>query len=68
MSVCRLTVVQLFYFFIFFYRSSIPLVLFYNTGISHCFNMLFLLSPRLCFIIDFICGDLFVARSDSWRS
>ena len=49
-------------FLVFF--SSILVVLFENQGTSKCLNMLFLLSPHLCFIIGFIC-DLSVARNDS---
>ena len=30
-----------------------------------CLNMLFLLSPHLCFFVDFTC-DLFVVRNDPW--
>ena len=63
MSVSRPIWVQL----VVFFCCSIPMVLFDNPGISKCFNMLFLLSPHLCFIIGFIC-DLFVARNDSWTS
>ena len=63
MSVSRLTRFQLVVFFCF----SIPVVLFDISGISKCFNTLFLLSPHLCFIIGFVC-DSFVARNDSWMS
>ena len=63
MSVFRLTGFQL----MFFFCSSIPVVLFDNPGISKCLNTLFLLGPHLCFIIGFI-SDLSVARNDSWIS
>ena len=60
MSVSRLTGFVL----VFFFCSRIPVVLFVNPEISKYLNTLFLLSPHLCFIIDFIC-DLFVVRNDS---
>ena len=63
MSVSHSTEVQL----VVFLCSSIPVVLFYTSGISKCLNRLFLFSPHLCFIIGFIC-DLFVARNCSWMS
>ena len=69
MPVSRLTGVQLlflFYLFIFF-LLGIPVVLFSNLEISKCLNTLFLLSPRLCFIIGFIC-ELFVAHKYLWMS
>ena len=50
-----------------FVCSSIPVVLFDDPGISKCLNILFLLSPYLCFLIGFIC-DLSVDRNDSWMS
>ena len=50
-----------------FFCSSIPVVLFDSTGISKCFNTLFLSSPHLCFIIGFIC-DLLVSRNDWWMN
>ena len=60
MSVSWLTGVQLVVFFCF----SISVVLFDNPRISKCLNILFLLSPHLCFIKGFICG-LSIARNDS---
>ena len=52
---------------LFFFCSSIPVMLLDNPGISKYLNTLIRLSPHLGFIIGFTC-DLFVARNDSWMN